>query len=332
MRMIALGQGWQDRGGTVRVITAAPPLLRDRLVQEGFEVVELREPAPSAADAPVTVEAATAAEAVVVDGPYFGPTYQSAIRAARQPLLVVDDMASHATYDADLILNQNAHASELNYNADIDTERLFGLRYVLLRREFRSFPNRSSRDIRTRADHLVVTFGGADPGGMSLRVIEVLRALPDPPSDVVVIVGAANRRHRELQDAVNESAGRIHLLRDVRAMARTLSDRDLAISSGGSGVWELAFLGVPAIVVETATPERFLASGLRAIGLFEVLGPAAGLTNAALAEAVGARIRDAAWRRAMSDRGRDLIDGLGTDRVIGALKMAVTRTDLRHVS
>jgi UDP-2,4-diacetamido-2,4,6-trideoxy-beta-L-altropyranose hydrolase len=100
-----------------------------------------------------------------------------------------------------------------------------------------------------------------------------------------------------------------------------MAGSDLAITSGGSTVWELARMGCPALVVETVPVESLLVSGLTRVGLFASLGPASALTIESMADAIAARIDDARWRAAMSNLGMQLVDGKGAMRVVDALSV-----------
>lgn len=85
MRCIALGQAWQDAGGEVHLITCCDSTaIRQRLDEEGFEVVELSEAYPeSATDLEYTLETAQRHNSkwIVLDGHML---YYSAMRKMRQ--------------------------------------------------------------------------------------------------------------------------------------------------------------------------------------------------------------------------------------------------------
>jgi hypothetical protein len=72
-------------------------------------------------------------------------------------------------------------------------------------------------------------------------------------------------------------------------------------------------------VIETVPVETLLAGGLARVGLNERLGHADHLDDATIRAAVAARMVDRRWRAATSARGRQLVDGRGADRVLGAL-------------
>ncbi|MDY7080712.1 MAG: DegT/DnrJ/EryC1/StrS family aminotransferase [Chloroflexota bacterium] len=121
MRCLALAQGWQTQGGRATFITACESDgLRQRLSDEGFQVIALEHPYPDPADWEITsqVLAAHPGAWMVLDGYHFDPAYQRQVKKVGHPLLVIDDMAHLDHYYADVLLNQNIHAEQLDYSCE----------------------------------------------------------------------------------------------------------------------------------------------------------------------------------------------------------------------
>lgn len=322
MRVLALVQAWLDRGGRARwLVATAPDLLVAQIEREGVAIDRLRVPSGSVEDASVfrrTLNRGPSALAVV-DGAAFGDRYLETIRDVGRRVLLIDDMAQLPAYPVGYVLNQNAHADRAEYPAGSSCRFLLGTRYVLLRREF--VPDPPPRTIPATARHVLVTFGGADPTGMTTRTIRALQRLPAALRSGVsvrIIVGAANvDGHRlEAQVAAPDLGFQASLERGVTDMAAQMAWADLAITSGGSAVWELARMGCPALVVETVPAEKKLVAGLARIGVFGHLGPASDLDGQAMAHEIAAEIRDFGWRTEMAALGMRLVDGQGARRVL----------------
>ncbi|MGQ9755923.1 MAG: UDP-2,4-diacetamido-2,4,6-trideoxy-beta-L-altropyranose hydrolase, partial [Desulfotomaculales bacterium] len=176
MRCLALAQAWQDHGGKVVFITACnSPFLKQRLRNEGFDVVGLQYVHPDPADLKTTMNvlAVHPGAWLVLDGYHFDFTYQRLVKEAGHQLLVIDDMAHLDRYNADIVLNQNIHAHNLHYFCEPYTRLLLGTKYVLLRREFWSWRN-YKREVPEVAKKVLVTMGGSDPGNVTLKVIRAL--------------------------------------------------------------------------------------------------------------------------------------------------------------
>ena len=102
-------------------------------------------------------------------------------------------------------------------------------------------------------------------------------------------------------------------------LPRHMAWADLAISAAGSTCWELACIGVPAIVIAVADNQRDIARGVDEAGTARNLGWWESVGAADIAAAVDGLVHDAAARRAMRRRGRALVDGRGAERVVAAV-------------
>jgi spore coat polysaccharide biosynthesis predicted glycosyltransferase SpsG len=322
MRSLALAQAWIDEGGTVRWLLAeAPAALAARLRSEGIELVPVAEPDRGSRDGGqlgAELDGDPGAVAVV-DGYAFGTPFLAATGAAACRVLLVDDLAELPAYPVRWVLNQNAHASRDAYPADAPPRFLLGLRYLLLRREFRVPP--AGGPVPPVARRLLATFGGLDPANLSTRVIAAVAALPADVADgleVRLVVGAANPALAAIGAAARGRPA-IDVRTAVEDMAAEIRWAHLAVTSGGTTVWELARYGCPAIVIETVPAEVRLASGLRALRLFDTLGHERMLDTASIAASIALRARDAAWRTGMQLRGTGLVDGGGAQRVVREL-------------
>ena len=320
MRLLALAQAWTDGGGEATLLTrGVPDWVAGRYEREGLGVERLAGDDGDAATLVALVDGKGQAVAAV-DGPRVDGTYLDALAPIAARTLVLDDMAALDRYPVAMVLNQNAHAERDRYPADVGTRYLLGLDYTLLRREFRTAMPREN--VAERGRRVLVTFGGADPAGMTLRAMEALTAVGvlRPDLDVTVLVGPANPLLDVIAGAVDAAPFAARLERSVDDMTSRIAWADLAVTSAGSTVWELARLGCPALVVETAPAEPYLAAGLASVSLFDGLGPADDLSTTALARAISNRLDDRGWRAAMAALGPSLVDGQGAVRVAAALR------------
>src|SRR5687767_2587407 len=205
MRCLALAQAWKKAGGEVWFQSAELPLsLKERLVGEGMETLLSTALPGSVDDATELCEAArrTSADWLVVDGYQFGSDYQRALREAGQRLLVTDDLGGAGHYHANIVLNQNGGArAELYSSRQPDTELLLGPKFALLRREF-SGRHIQERSVPTRAGKLLVTFGGADPHGATLKAVRALEMLGPAAPATTVLMGGAHPSRKCIEELV----------------------------------------------------------------------------------------------------------------------------------
>jgi spore coat polysaccharide biosynthesis predicted glycosyltransferase SpsG/CMP-N-acetylneuraminic acid synthetase len=189
-----------------------------------------------------------------------------------------------------------------------------GPAYAILREHFRG----REKHLRERPELVLLSFGGSDPQGLTLKAARALQGL-EPSIEVVAVAGPAFSYRREFEafmkanekglprkvPLINEAGGHI---------AELMLEADLVVGSGGMSVYELAALGTPGIVLgQNAREEKRMREFARH-GTVEYLGLGPEVEELALFEAVRALLADAGRRRAMSERGRALVDGLGATR------------------
>ena len=325
MRCLALAQACQDEGGhAVFVMADSTPAVEERLRSEGFEIVRLEASPGSPADCNRTVEIAgnNATDWVVIDGYHFGAEYQRIINAARLKVLAIDDNGHAEHYCADIVLNQNLHASELLYlNHEPHTRLLLGTRYAMLRREFKSW-RAWKREISPIAHKVLVTLGGSDPGNVTQVVVDALCKLDRDDVIATVVAGGSTPRLNVLQAAIAQAGMDIRFVVNATKMAELLAATDLAVSGAGSTCWEMCFMGVPAIILDVADNQQELARRLNEVGAAIHL-PSSEITATKLAGEIASLIQSREARQDISQKARELVDGKGGDRVLAALTVGI---------
>lgn len=355
MRCVALAQAWRAAGGRAILLsspgespqpeTGDSPFLQ-RVVASGLEYQPLshRHPHPGDFDATLGFLESISERAthtwLAVDGYHFDAAYVEAVRDCGSRVLLIDDgqfgvsslsssNASHlpsatAAGCANLLLNQNLGAENVDYACDEETTLLLGSRYLLLRPEFLD-ATPGGRSIPDVARKVLVTMGGADPHNdtaLAIRALEQVNSdLPGGVEARIVLGGSFQRRHVELlQRQLARSSAGFQPLANVEDMPGLMNWADVALSAAGTTAWELAFLGVPATLLVVAENQRPVAERLAEAGAAVNLGCARRLTADRIAAEIVALCRDAGRRRRQCEAGRRLIDGRGAARVVAVMK------------
>jgi len=356
MRCLALAQAWQDRGGqTVLASSMLSPGLRARLRAEGMEYEHISASPGSAFDAMQTAASALAndLEWVVVDGYHFGSDYQRILKDAGLHVLLIDDNNHAAHYCADLILNQNIHADESMYTErEPHTRLLLGTDYVLLRREFlsaraeryalccqvgtpestlpgtpdstlvgipESTDSRVERDNPEVVTNLLVTMGGSDPDNVTSAVVRALQQVGVSGLMIKVVVGGNYMHYDELLASTTESQIPIQLVVSPTSMPELMKWADLAVSASGTTCWEMAYLGLPALLLTIADNQRTTAERLHQCGAFVTMCGKQPLDERAFRQNLRALIFGKDLRATLSRNASQLVDGLGAHRVFGCM-------------
>jgi UDP-2,4-diacetamido-2,4,6-trideoxy-beta-L-altropyranose hydrolase len=317
MRCLALAQAWQRSGGSAIFASAdMTAALEARLAGEGFQSVRLSVAPGTKEDAARTGELARSQNAswIVADGYNFGLDYQRGIKAAGLCLLFLDDYGHAGEYLADLVLNQNITADAALYARRAPyTRLLLGTRYALLREEFLRWRD-WQREIPRVAHKVLVTLGGSDPDNMSGKVIQALKQFSE--IETKVVVGGSNPHQKNLKTEIRNSKSKISLVMDATNMPELMAWADVAIAAGGTTSWELAFMGLPSLVLMLAENQRGIAAALGTANAAHQTTPESLVTD------LKDLLRDHELRRVLSQRGRQLVDGFGVSRVATCISAA----------
>jgi UDP-2,4-diacetamido-2,4,6-trideoxy-beta-L-altropyranose hydrolase len=316
MRCIALAEAWKKNKGDVVFVSAAEiPFAFECIRKERFRLELLTEEPGSEGDALSTKAIAEAHQAgwVVIDGYHFSSDYFQAIRTSRSKILLIDDEGDRDVSVADVVLNQNLHATaEMYPRRECTATLLLGTRFVLLRQEFTGAGPEQPRQIPKTAEKILVAFGGGMPPKASN---EILAAVEELGTHVeVAVAGAKSPQAREMN-----CTARVNFLGPLANMAPLMAWADLAVSAAGSTSWELCRLGVPSILIDFARNQRALGQELGSRGIAMYI-PGEDAHAASVLGALNELVPDDCRRREMSKKGMRLIDGRGVQRVVAALR------------
>ncbi len=323
MRCLALAEAWQDIGGQVTFVMAPEePELEARIRSEGMDLVHLIAQPGSSEDAKETANLGKEMKAswIVLDGYHFSTGYHRTIKNTGVQFLLIDDNGQYRHYYADVVLNQNLHANKSMYtHKEQLTQLLLGSRYALVRREFLTWRS-MKRTIPKVGGKVLVTLGGGGAHALNLKIIRVLRDLTG--LEAVVLLGGNDPDLKKFEEASKNAHCIMRIDRNVANISNLMAWADLAVSGAGSTAWELAFMGLPSIVLALAKNQKKVAESLHARKAAVNLGWYTKVSESNLRDAVNQIMHDAARRRKMSNVGRKLVDGLGSARVVAALKKA----------
>lgn len=217
--------------------------------------------------------------------------------------MCIDDLAS-LPFDADIVVNQNPGAQYLtHYELHDNGQLLLGADYVMIRRSLRT-------DEAVGGGGLLVTLGGADRDNTGLAMLKLI--VGDFP--LRLICTADSEGLAAAQAYADDSDGRV-LVQPAGNIDPLMLTADAAICAGGVTALELAYLGVPLVIMTTADNQETGAAALADAGAairVHSIPEAAEIANDLMT--------DAKQRRSMAAAGRGLIDGRGVLRVTHALR------------
>lgn len=316
-RCLALAHAARASGWCVHGIgRIADPSVRARAREnlDGWRDLPTSHPDPADLSATLAALADIAPDWVVLDGYAFDTAYQRALRA-RARLLVLDDGPRLERYAADLLLDQNLGAEARNYVLEGEGACLLGSEYILLRP---TFLGARAADRGHSVRRLLVTLGGVVEGPALEAVLAGL-ALVASPLDVTLLTGT-DPATLELARRIAPGQHRWNLLPWHDDMPVLMAATDLAIAAAGSTSWELAFMGVPTLLVALADNQAGIATALDAAGAAINLGVCDDGYAQRLAGELDRLLGDPSRRERLSGQARALVDGRGAERVLEEMR------------
>ncbi len=149
-----------------------------------------------------------------------------------------EDIGKGAKY-ADAVINALYEKGEKLHN------EYYGSKYFCIRDEFlEENPSEFSENV----SNVMVIFGGADPSDLTGRLYKICKKLHDkyPAINFHFLVGFAYPNKDKI---VTDEANNIFVHNDAKRVSSYMSKMDLAVTSQGRTVFELASMGVPSIVL-----------------------------------------------------------------------------------
>lgn len=246
---------------------------------------------------------------IIIDHYQLDAAWETAARQWARRIMVIDDLADR-DHACDLLLDQNFTASAALYQARVPAScrMLCGPSHALLRPEFRREPAMLADPAR----RVLVSFGGFDQAGMTLKTLQALAGIEQV--SVQCIAGQSSPDLASLRALVEAHPG-WQLLPFVEDLAERMAVATLFIGAGGGTTWERAALGVPSLCVSVADNQVANAQALARAGVHLYLGDAQQVTVEALRQAIVGLLDNAPLRQHFAARSRQLVDGQGARRV-----------------
>ena len=187
------------------------------------------------------------ADWIVLDGYNYGSDFEKAIKDENFKLFRIDDLPTH-TYYCDVILSQNYNAEKKDFKIHGNGKRALGLRYLLLSSQFRKLEIKPKRVNAGPSLKILITLGGAaDILSKALSLLfessiqnkEIKHQYSFLIPDRII--------HQQFQNQVTTS--NIEIAAYTENIASLMQCHDFVITTPGSTMWELLYLGIPFAVL-----------------------------------------------------------------------------------
>ena len=268
-----------------------------------------------------------AVSVLLVDSYFVTEKYLGALSALTH-VAYMDDFYE-AVWPVQTIINYSVNASELPYEKDYQgVQRLIGCNYMPLRPEYSLVTGVYGgtpvvHTIKSGVKEILVTSGGSDEHHFLLGFIKqagkqgFLKGV-----HITVIAGKFNEDLRLMKEeaAALKNSMWITVYDSIPTLRDAFLKSDIAISAGGTTLYEIAATGTPGICYIMADNQKKNAEGFYKGGYLEYAGDLRedGFYNS-LFEKLESLMANTYRRQDMSQKLRKLVDGRGAERIVDAL-------------
>lgn len=220
-------------------------------------------------------------------------------------LICIDEWGNRLL-DCDYIVNNMLDQYYWNY---FDSQAIVyaGPQYLMLSEELKNY-HRKEKCISDKISNVVISMGGVDSKNNSKKVVNVLKEIENIDT-INVVLGGGYLFKEELMSIIGNDK-RFFIHQNINYIYDLFENADLAVCAGGNTMYELAGIGTPMIVLPTMPHEKRNGQAFERLGLCRVVDEITEKTIAGF---------DHGMRLEMSEKEKQLIDGMGLDRIISII-------------
>lgn len=257
-------------------------------------------------------------ERLLIDSYFLSMEYVKAWKELGVKVAYLDDLCSES-YPLDVLFNGAVWATEEKYKKmyqDEQTKLFLGCRYLPLRQEFSNTP---SKQIKEKAENILVLSGGTDPYHFLLEFIKNLPADMEKECQYYIVCGIFNGDYKKIVN-ICKSKENIHILQNVGNLYEYMCKADIAISACGMTLYELCACKTPAIMYLLADNQKGNLDGFTQRNIYESIGDIRKKTDFILLfDKLSCLISNREKRDEMSRLVQEMVDGRGAYRIAGEL-------------
>lgn len=278
--------------------------VKDRLDSEGFSHLAY----------PLTGDNASklAGGTVVIDTKKDLSRQVRLLKEAGKKVVLIDNSSS---LEADRIIIP----SPFYRGADHEGKLLGGADYLIIGENFIEEKD-ATREARSGgALKVLVTMGGADPFNLTEMVVDAIEKIDG--IQVTVVIGPAFNPAPTLKKIIERGKSNFRFLYNVTDMAPVMNSNHMAFTANGTTVYELAYMGVPSVLIANYPEDESDLKALKELGISLPLGYFKEVTPAMIRGAVRSLMKRGTLLELMSRKASSLTDGKGAARIAKIIEM-----------
>lgn len=226
------------------------------------------------------------------------------LKSQRVKTVLLDNITP-ARLASDVVVYPVAHYGKLDWNGFVG-EKYIGAKYFPLGQQFKRVRSHS------KILRCLVTFGGVDPNNITAKVVHALEELKD---DFKIIIALG----RSYEGSIPKIDPRFEIKKG-EDNSKLMQDAEIAFTAFGTSLYELAFMGIPAIIIYNYEEDKNDVKSFVKCGTSISLGHYKKVTHDDIKNSFLSLIRNHDRLRLMSANGKKLVDDKGTSRICQVIK------------
>jgi len=175
----------------------------------------------------------------------------------------------------DLLINPNIISKVQHYKTKPYTKKLLGPAYMIFDKQFRFIDDCNHKKLNFPLT-LILLFGNADNNNLTHYFLNNIDGFAKYLKKIIVVVGHLNNDLNQIKNTLRKKKKilNIELFVDTKNITKLYEKADLAITSAGMAMWEMALLCIPQLVVSSNEREIIYTNYLSDLNYIIKLGDA----------------------------------------------------------
>jgi len=230
-------------------------------------------------------------------------------------LITFEDLSSDV-FPADIVIIPYVGGESLKVHKKVGSTYLLGPKFFPVREEFINVTKKQSPQ---NVKNILITMGGSDSNQITIKVVKALSKLKLNVHLKVVSGSLSQLSDEQVRALLSNYDGSFQVIKDAHNMAELMNESQLAITNSGLTKYEMGNMGLPAIVISNNSKHAALMVEFASYGTVVHLGANEEVTEENILGAVISLMKDEIIRKKMSNAGKQLVDGMGMERIFDSI-------------
>ncbi len=252
-------------------------------------------------------------EKLFVDSYFVTQKYMYEL-SLKTKVIYIDDLFN-SIFSCHTLINYNCYADSIPYKENyFNIDLLVGTIYAPLRKEFVNLP---AFEVKNEVTNILITTGGTDLYNAASKITRKLLPLIDKEIHIYIISGRFNEHLEELR-SIENSDKRVKIFTGVEKMSELILQCDVAVSAGGSTLYELSACGIPTVMFVMADNQLLAYKSITKelmLGGGNMLEDENACING-IVDNIQTLIKDKTLRQVLSRKMQSAVDGKGAQRIV----------------